>query len=290
MAGTDPAGTVRPLSAHDLPGALALSAAAHWNQVEADWRWMLGAGQGWGLHVADDRGASVLAASALILPYGEDFAWTSMVLVAPAFRRRGFATRLLQIALEAIAADGRIAMLDATPAGRPVYLPLGFQDCWGFTRHRRTAAVHASPSGRSRPLAERDWPAIAALDRSAFGADRLPLLRHLAIRQPAAARVVESAGRLRGAVFARDGRTANQIGPLLADEPSTALALLDDALAAMPGAVCVDLLDRRRDALAPWLAERAFVAERPFMRMARGRAAAPGSAERTWLVAGPELG
>lgn len=290
MESTDHAGAVRPLSVDDLPGALALSAAAHWNQVEADWRWMLYFGQGWGLHAPDHRERSVLAASAMILPYGEGFAWTSMVLVAPDFRRRGYATRLLQVALESIAASGRTAMLDATPAGRPVYLPLGFQDCWGFTRLRRTSQAPVPPSGGSRLLTERDWPAIARLDRPAFGADRLALLKHLAGRQSAAARVVEEAGRLRGVVFARDGRTANQLGPLLADESSTATALLDDALAATPGAVCIDLLDRRADVLAPWLAARQFVPERPFTRMARGASAAPGSTERVWLVAGPELG
>ncbi len=247
-------------------------------------------GQGWGLHATDDEGRSQLAASALILPYGEDFAWTSMVLVAPAFRRRGFATELLRLALDAVAADGRTAMLDATPAGRPVYLPLGFQDTWCFTRHRRTAVSAVAPSRRSRPLTEADWPAIAALDRTAFGADRLALLEHLAGRQPAAARVVETEGRLRGFVLAREGRTASQIGPLLADDPSTAAVLLDDALAALPGPICIDLLDQRSEALAGWLAERQFVPERPFTRMARGRSTAPGSTERLWLVAGPELG
>ena len=81
-----------------------------------------------------------------------------------------------------------------------------------------------------------------------------------------------------------------QIGPLLADDASTAAALLDDALAALPGPNCIDLLDQRSEALAGWLAERQFVPERPFTRMARGRATAPGSTEQLWLVAGPELG
>lgn len=291
MASIEGGDVIRPLTLADLPGAMALSAAAGWNQIEADWQTMLSMGQGFGLHAPDVGGRMQLAASAVTLPYGDNFAWTSMVLVAPAFRRRGYATRLLRRALDHIAAEGRAALLDATPAGRPVYLPLGFRDTWGFTRYRRpdTTAAKSMPS-RTRALHDADWSAIAALDRVAFGADRLALLQQLAARQAGPARVVEAEGRLRGFVLARDGRTASQIGPLLADDAGTAIDLLDAALGQIAGEICLDLLDSRADAMSGWLQANHFAVERPFMRMALGRSTAPGSTGRLWLVAGPELG
>jgi GNAT superfamily N-acetyltransferase len=181
---------------------------------------MLSLGRGWGIRVPaggrDERhgrsegrdGRGTLAASTVVLPYGTDFAWVSMVLVLPAFRRRGYASRLLRHALGALAAEGRGAVLDATPAGHAVYVQEGFADTWGFARWRREpridTATHGSAmlpadAGRgdgppTRALSDSDWPAIAALDTPAFGADRLPLLRTLAQRLPQAARVVEEGG------------------------------------------------------------------------------------------------
>jgi GNAT superfamily N-acetyltransferase len=277
----------RPLTPADLPAALQLSAAASWNQDEDDWRTMLRLGRGWGIDAIDAAGHEQLAASIVVLPYGERFAWTSMVLVLPEFRRRGYAQQMLRFALRHLASQGRAAVLDATPAGHAVYLQEGFRDTWGFARYRReaTAPSPPSPSGPvTRALLKSDWPAIEALDSPAFGASRLALLRSLAQRLPQAARVVDQGGRLRGFVLGRNGREAQQIGPLLADDEATALSLLHAALVKASGPVYVDLLDNQRQ-LLPWLEQQGFALQRPFTRMVHGAPAAPGNAETIVLVA-----
>ena len=301
MASTEARGQLVELGPADLPEALALSLSAAWNQNEADWRTMLALGRGWGMRAAGADGRQTLAASTLVIPYGEAFAWVSMVLVLPAFRRRGYASLLLRPALAALRAQGRAAVLDATPAGYAVYLQEGFAPHWGFRRHRREAARggETSPAGRagagtaapgaSRPLAESDWPGVLALDCPAFGADREALLRSLAQRLPQAARVVERDGRIAGFVLGRDGREAAQLGPLLADDPAVASNLLADALAAIEGPVCLDLAERH-DALLPLLQSHGFVFQRPFTRMVLGAPTPPGDPSRIVLVAGPELG
>lgn len=284
-----------PLGDADLPGALALSASANWNQNEADWRMMLSLGQGWGIRAHGADGQEQLAASIVVLPYGASFAWVSMVLVLPEFRRLGLASRLLRHALGVLASQGRVGLLDATPAGHAVYLQEGFRDTWGFARYRRDGGSRAQlppPRRSTRPLRSSHWPAIEALDAPAFGASRLALLRALAQRLPFAARVVEEGGRLRGYVFGRDGREATQIGPLVADDDDTAMSLMGDVLRACPGPVYIDLLDRRQ-ALLPWLQLQGFAFQRPFTRMlhgAPGAPVAPGDSETVVLVAGPELG
>ena len=258
---------------------------------------MLQLGRGWGIDATDDAGQRQLAASVIVLPYGEHFAWTSMVLVLPNFRRRGFAKRLLRFALQQLRAQGRAAVLDATPAGHAVYVQEGFIDTWGFARYRREGregraaqAPQVRPAGpATRSLHESDWPAIDSLDSPAFGTSRQPLLRSLAARLPQAAHVAEQGGRLLGFVLGRDGREAHQIGPLLADGDATAMALLHDALAQLPGAIYIDLLDHHRQ-LLPWLLPLGFALQRPFTRMVRGMDAAPGNPARIVLAAGPELG
>lgn len=297
---------VAPLGPADIAGAMRLSISAGWNQNESDWRTMLELGQGWGIRTRQVDGTPVLAASIVVLPYA-GFGWVSMVLVLPEHRGAGLAKRLLQQATAHLAQRGLTPILDATPAGHAVYLGQGFRDTWGFARYQRDAASDgpgdaagdegpSSPRTRVvRPLNDDDdWPALASMDVLAFGASRLPLLRALARRLPAAAHVAtDPGGRLLGYVLARDGRQASQIGPLLASDPGVAKALFDAALGALSGSVFVDLCDRQHE-LLPWLQARGFRFQRPFTRMLHdpsGRVtSAPGDPARIVLVAGPELG
>ena len=97
------------------------------------------------------------------------------------------------------------------------------------------------------------------------------------------------AGRLRGFVFGRDGREAQQIGPLCADDLPTAMRLIGDVLPEASGPLYLDLLDDK-DALLPWLQRQGFALQRPFTRMVHGASSAPGDPRSIVLVAGPELG
>src|SRR5918994_5635666 len=137
---------------------------------------MLGMGHGWGISLPD----RTLAASTLVLPYGKDFAWVSMVLVLPEHRRKGYASRLLRVALADLENRGLTAVLDATPAGREVYRQEGFRDTWGFKRYVLSNKVETGDA--VRPLRKQDWPWVLALDVQAFGASREMLLRSLAQR------------------------------------------------------------------------------------------------------------
>ena len=288
MASTDAGREVplRALGERDLPGCLRLSAAARWNQNEADWRLMLQIGRGWGIVLAD----GTLAASTLVLPY-DGFAWISMVLVLPEHRKQGLATRLLRTALSSLEQEGKVPVLDATPAGRAVYLREGFADAWGFKRYRLSAPAEGLRRRHEsvRPLQARDWGRLLEIDRAAFGGSREPLLRALAERLPGAALVAERRGAIAGYIFGRDGREAQQLGPLVAEDSAAAKALLESALAGASLPVYADIADHTPTLLA-WLEALGFAYQRPFTRMVRGAGAAPGDARRVFLVAGPELG
>ena len=268
-----------------LAGCLALSRSAHWNQNAADWRLMLGIGRGWGITLED----GTLAASTLVLPYG-GFAWVSMVLVLPQHRRRGYATRLLGTALADLQQRSLTPILDATPAGREVYVQAGFRDTWGFRRLQlQTAGAAPEPPAGVRPLRASDWEALLALDATAFGAGRERLLRALAARLPQAALVAEENGGLAGFLLGRDGREASQLGPLVARSSDAARALLAAALAAVRAPLILDVVDRE-PGITAWLGSLGFAFQRPFTRMVHGAPAAPGEAGRVFCPAGPELG
>lgn len=274
------AGTESALAMADLEAAGALVAEAGWNQTAADWRIFLDLGRAFAV-----KEAGRLAATAAILPYPSGFGWISMVLVAGPFRRRGIATRLLERCIAALRGAGMVPVLDATPAGREVYRPLGFRDGWGITRWRRSHAFQVKESREVRLLAEQDWPSVLELDAQAFGCDRAPLLERLRARSRTFACVFPGKGFLLG----REGRLATQLGPIVAADEDAASALAAFAAAQIEGQVIVDALDRHRR-FAARLGELGFAVERPYTRMALERDELFGEPRRCVAIAGPELG
>ena len=269
------ASTEHPLGTEHLAGCLALSTAANWNQNESDWRLMLSLGHGWGI-----SSGGQLVASTLVIPYG-GFAWISMVLVLPEHRRKGHASRLLRVALDELHASKLMPILDATPAGRDVYRQEGFNDRWTFKRFVRREPWRAINGQPGRAI---QWRKALELDEQAFGGEREWLLRGLQSRLPQCA-----LGMAHGFVLGRDGREASQIGPLVARDESTALALLEHALGSVEAPVYVDAADHA-PYLQQWLQVHGFEFQRPFTRMVHGEGRAPGDEKLVYLVAGPELG
>ena len=268
-----------------MAGGLLLSAEAGWNQIEADWRFMLASGAGFGF--ADPGGR--LVASGLTVDF-PDYAWISMILVTAGWRRRGLATRLMQSCIDALAARRLVPALDASPQGREVYRRLGFRDAGTSTRlGGDLSGGRLAPARGVAPLAPEDLASVAAYDRRSSGTDRMALLGHLLGRLPAAAFVARRNGRITGFVMARPGRLSAQIGPLVAADDATALALLARAGQGVGGPVCLDLFDQRR-AMRAWLDGRGFRPLTRFIRMVLGPAAIVPADHRTYVIAGPELG
>jgi GNAT superfamily N-acetyltransferase len=274
------------LHAERIPGGLALTSEAGWNQVAADWQFMLGAGSGFGFADPADR----LIASGLTVDF-PDYAWISMILVTPQWQRRGLATRLMERCIGAIEERGLVPALDASPAGREVYLRLGFRDAGTSTRFagELRGQTPAPAAGDISPITGADLAAIAAYERRSSGTDRSALLSHLAGRLPDAGFVSHCDGRINGFVMARDGRMSAQIGPLVAEDDATAADLLGRAADAIAGPFCLDLFDQHA-ALRGWLDKAGFVPITRFIRMVHGPAEIFPEDHRTYVIAGPELG
>lgn len=287
MAGTE-ALVEETITAADAEGLLPLSVEAGWNQTADDWRFLLASGQGVG--VRDSAGRWL--GSALALPLGGDLSWLSMVLVAKAARRRGIGTRLLRRCIDAARAGGTVAGLDATELGRPIYLPLGFRDLYAVSRwHIDGGRIKAQSSTCTvRSLAFGDLAGVVAFDAQRSAMQRSAVLRYLAGQAPHQAFVAKNAGRTSGYALGRPGRIAPQIGPVVAEDEATALALIAHALGVIAGAAILDVPDAHRG-LSDWLAAHGAVRQRGFVRMALGQPA-DGIADPRWIfaLAGPELG
>ena len=277
MAATDHMAIVE-LGPDDALAGLALSTEAHWNQNEADWRFFLTNGTLFGVRDHDGH----LVASAALLPYTSGNAWISMVLVTASFRRRGLATRLIDACLDAAAKQGFTTWLDATPAGAAVYAPLGFTPTLELRRLRLgTLAVPKATTPQSRSGYGLDE--FIGRDISTMGFDRSNLLAELGGRP--GSRLVSSGG---AAALIRDGRKARHIGPLFADGPDPALALVREIIRSETGPVLIDAVSTQ-DEFLEGLTSSGWIVERPFQRMRFGGATAE-PAELPFAVAGPEYG
>jgi len=265
----------------DIAGCMALSAEAGWNQTPDDWALFMRHGTVFGL--PGDDGQPV--ATGAILPFSEEFAWVSMVLVTAAHRRRRIGTGILETCCAELKRRGLVAVLDATPAGERVYRPLGFAPMFALTRWQGQGGGATAPTG-VRPMRADDVAEVVEIDARAFGAKRDFLLRNFFARAPQLGFVTADST---GFALARPGRIATQIGPIVAADENAAAALLSAVLGATSGPVFLDVADRWRR-LGALLKQRGFTAQRPFLRMALGRSAPFGDAARTFVVAGPEFG
>jgi hypothetical protein len=258
-----------------------LSIEAGWNQNVADWRFMLGAGRGFGLRGADGK----WEASSLVLPLGKELAWISMVLVTQARRRSGVGTGLLKRCIAEVQASGAVAGLDATEQGRPIYLPLGFRDLYKISRWHFDGVKEMPTTAGVRPMTAADVPAVLAYDRKLSRMERPELLTHLAARQPTMAFVADSGG----FVLGREGRTAYSIGPVIADDEATGLALIAKAASSVPGRFIIDVPEAHAN-IRRWLERQGAVSPRGYVRMTLGSAPGLGDPSHVFALAGPELG
>ena len=277
MADTDHVAIAR-LGPDDAHAGLELSAEAHWNQNEADWRFFLGQGTVFGVRDGDGR----LIATAALLPYTSGNAWISMVLVTANWRRRGLATKLIDACLGLATKQGLTTWLDATPAGATVYGPLGFAPTQELRRLRLENAM--STKAEAPPsLVPCSIERFTAQDRLAMGFDRGTLLMELSGRS--GSRLLSSNDAL---ALVRDGRKARHIGPLFADRSDQALAMVNEIVWSETGPLLIDAVSTQ-DKFLKGLTNSGWRIERPFQRMRFGHAAAQ-LAKLPFAVAGPEYG
>lgn len=274
MGDTEHLPTVQ-LDPRDAPTALLLSAEAHWNQNEDDWRFFMSKGAVFGIRGRKGN----LVATAALLPYTDSDAWISMVLVTESFRRRGLATRLVDTCINTATKLGLTAWLDATPAGAAVYGPLGFTPTIQLRRLRLVNEMGSSAT--QLPAGKLDE--FLTCDIAAMGFDRRALLEELAGRQ--GSRLFSNGDAM---VLVRDGRTARHIGPLFGDKPAHALAMVREIASSESGPLVIDAI-ASQSAFIDGLTSSGWTIERPFQRMRFGRPTTQAG-ELPFAVAGPEFG
>jgi len=307
--------SIRAVVTRDMPDLLRLVESVGWNQTEADWQNLMGLAPE-GCRVMVNQGRAVGSVS--VLRYEDQLAWIGMLIVDPAWRRQGIATRMLHDAIAA-AGDVSCVKLDATPEGQKVYEQHGFVAEFPLGRWVAAAPRPGGGAGDSavRAMSIDDLPAVNRLDRQAIGVDRAGLLQRLYEQAPELAWVVADgpqagaagttgSGTIRGFCLGRRGRRLTQVGPIVIDATrgastsattspvNVATSLLEAAArqcGVQPVAVdAVQLDDAAHEAWIDQLQSMGFARERPLMRMARPANAVTGCPDAMFAVAGYEFG
>ena len=269
-------GNVRLLRAEDVIGAMELSRLAGWNQTQDDWEMMLRLDPlGCFAIEADDR----IAATTTLLCYETRLGWIGMVLTRPEYRRRGFAKRVVESALNR-AADLKIESikLDATAQGQPLYEKLGFKT-------EQIVERWFLDGGGANPGIESLAPSsqyCLEMDVEAFGANRSTLLQNLAARN------LPHTGK-EAYCFCRPGTRARYLGPCVAQTQKDARLVIEHTLRGSPESGWFwDLLSANKNAVQ--LAEEfGFAPQRRLERMVLGNSL-PKNDEMVYAIAGFELG
>jgi hypothetical protein len=201
-----------------------------------------------------------------------------MMLVDARFRRQGVARALLRravaylkgLSIECIA-------LDATPAGREVYLKIGFEDGPSLHRWERPGEAAAG-----LPLAEAETCHLPALDVEAFGVDRSAWLGRMATD----ARIAVHRD---GYGMLRPGLLANQLGPIVARNDAAAEDIVAQLLGGTRTRHFWDIPDENAPARR-LAASLGFQPVRSLIRMSLGSAALPGCLELQYGIGDPATG
>jgi len=233
--------------------------------------------------VGDDPVGSISA-----LRYGMTYGFVGLFQVQPDWRGQGLGSVLWKAALEHL--KGCVVALDAPPEQQAWFRRSGFETAWTTRRYQ---ALGRSPQPRDPHIVKLNGlplDTLASYDR-AFHPEPRPVFLQAWIQQRhGMALGWLQDGRLRGYGVVRTCANGHKIGPLCADSPAIADALLDALLGCvvLREPVWLEVPEPNRDALA--LAERhAMVAGPASARMVRGPA--PRLAiERQYALTAREIG
>jgi hypothetical protein len=89
--------------------------------------------------------------------------------------------------------------------------------------------------------------------------------------------------------MARDGLVATQIGPVVAEDADTAIALARHAVGGIVSAAVIDACEHQKT-FVEWFEGAGFEFQRPYVRMLLGRSQPIDRKDNIFAPAGPEFG
>lgn len=214
--------TIEPTDASKRELLHQLAMTVFWPHRARDIDLFLALGKG---YVACDEIGRPLG-SAMYFPMGDDFAMCGMMVVTPRLQAQGAGRRLLRRLMSDCV--GRNLRLTATRSGFRLYESAGFlpvATIWqnqGIVGNFKASPVPVGVTLRTMVAA--DTPAMLALDRHAYGADRTAVYEELT--RLSEGLVLERDGEIAGFAMMRPFGKGIVIGPVIARDDEMAMQLI----------------------------------------------------------------
>jgi len=223
--------TIRQMTEHDLSFAAACTNQAGWateteQELSALYNYCAD-----GCFIGDENGKPV--AICVAIGYGL-FGFIGEMIVSPDCRGRGIGRALMMRAIDYLHQTGaRDIYLDGVPKAVPLYERLGFRKICRSLRYR--CKIDSPQDPAVRRMTSADLPNVSALDREAFGADRLFFLANRLKSYPNLSFVRQEGTGISGYAQGRVGQNVVSIGPWISrDNAADSLGLVH-AIAAAAG-------------------------------------------------------
>ncbi|PPK65693.1 GNAT family N-acetyltransferase [Actinokineospora auranticolor] len=161
--------------------------------------------------------------------YGAGFGFIGYYIARPRWRGQGFGIQVWRAGMARL--SGRLVGLDGVVDQQDNYRESGFARAWNNVRYEGVLPVSDVEGSAGDPVAIVDarsvaFDRIAGYDRKFFPEARDAFLAGWVGLGGRTARVAVRDGELCGFAVRRDSRAASRVGPLYADSPGVAAALL----------------------------------------------------------------
>jgi GNAT superfamily N-acetyltransferase len=237
---------IRPMRPDEISIAVNWAAAEGWNPGLAD-DVCFAVPDPQGFFIGELEGAP--AATISCINYGPSFAFLGFYIVREDLRGRGYGLRVWN---EAIAHAGpRVIGLDGVVAQQENYRRSGFRFAYANVRYGGTVAAPDASQAGVIALTEVPMATVAAYDATVFPGPRSAFLRSWMSSSGHIGRALVCDGGLAGWGVIRPCRKGRKIGPLVADDRTSAEVVLSALLASVGGGeIFLDVPSINRDAVA----------------------------------------
>jgi len=184
--------------------------------------------EGFFLGVLDDEPVGSISAVA----YSDSFGFLGLYIVRPQFRGKGYGTLLWEAAVHYL--KGRNVGLDAVVENEEIYQRLGFNSAYHSYRYRGEGLGSSEDTPGIFNLTQSSMELLMSYDAPFFPAPRGGFLESWIGQRGSIALGLRRKARLQGYGVLRPCREGFKIGPLFANEPSSAEDLLRALMASAP--------------------------------------------------------
>jgi len=245
------------LEMDDIPGLIELTASMGWDYDTDELKTIMFSGKIYG----HKNEVGKIVSSAAIVEYDSKFAWIGIVCVNDQYRGLGLGRIVTQKCIDSVS-NNVTSMLIATEEGKPMYEKMGFvtRDCiHKFLCDQYVFKEIVNVSNYSiMPMEKKDLTQVLKIDKNAFGVDRKNLLINRIDQSKDSLVVKNSDGEIIGYGLSVLGPINLILGPIVANNPETAILILDHLIKNYRGKYRIDVPSGNEKFMS-YLKDRGFV-------------------------------